>query len=161
MRRIAIILLLILIFFFSEFLLFNFFGHWFMPNLLLLLIIFFNLFLGIRYSLLVAVLAGILQDSMSTGFFGVNILSFIICAYMTTLIDKFLYIKGSRVSRLLLIFIVLILNVSCHYIFYSMFNPINILSVLRFVLLPELITTLIVANLVIKQLKKCVLKFSV
>ena len=76
MRRIIFVPVCVFLFFLIEFILFNMFGSWFMPNLLLLLVIYFNFSSGIRYSIFAAVLAGILKDCFSVDVFGLNIFYF-------------------------------------------------------------------------------------
>ena len=82
MRKIAMITFFIFLFFLTEFFVYNMFNRWLMPNLSLLLVVFFTLYLGIRYGLFTAVLAGILEDSFGISMFGVNLFSFVVCAYL-------------------------------------------------------------------------------
>ncbi len=161
MRRIIVITFLAFIFYFIEFVLFNLLGRWFTPNLLITLIIFFNLYLGIRYSLLTAVMAGIVKDSFGIDFFGSNIFSFVICAYLTTLIKRYLYQIGSISSRVLLIFLITILNALIHAMLNSIFNLVDFREMIVNVLFPEVLATTLMANYVWARLKKIVVKFSI
>ena len=161
MRRIIVITFLAFIFYFIEFVLFNLLGRWFTPNLLITLIIFFNLYLGIRYSLLTAVMAGIVKDSFGIDFFGSNIFSFVICAYLTTLIKRYLYQIGSISSRVLLIFLITILNALIHAMLNSIFNLVDFREMIVNVLFPEVLATTLMANYVCARLKKIVVKFSI
>ena len=77
MKKIITIIFLSFFFLWLEFFLFNYVHPWVTPNFLLLLIIFVNLWLGIRFSLFAAVVAGLLKESFSTDFFGFHIF---ICA---------------------------------------------------------------------------------
>src|SRR5262245_23603085 len=86
MRRIIFITVLVFLFFMLQFLLFNLVGWWLRPQLLILLIIFFDLYLGVRYGLYTAVLAGLIMDSFAASVFGLNLVSFILDAYMTSLL---------------------------------------------------------------------------
>ena len=138
-----------------EFLLFNLVGFRFTPNLLLILVIFFVLSLGTRYGLLTAIGAGLLRDSFDIGPLGVNVFSFMICAYITPFIRKYLYHTGSASSRLLLVFCVCLVNVGIHLFLYMKFGPVNIMDVFKFVLLPEVLSTLVVANGSIEVFRKC------
>jgi len=160
-QKLFLISIIVIVFFILEFFLFNILGSWFLPNLLLLVIIFFNLYLGIRYSLFAGLLSGLLRDSFSTAVFGINIFALIICAYMTTILSQHVYHKGSRSSRLLLVFLVCIIHSGVQVILYMMFGSINFLMALKFAILPEILGTLIVATTVFHWLKKCVLRFCV
>ena len=161
MRKIFLILILCCLFFVLEFLLFNLFGKWFKPDLLLLLVIFFNLYLGIRYSLLAAFFSGILKDSFSVDVFGIHILTFMICAVSTTLIKRNLFHTGPSTLRFLLAFFISLLNVFIAYFLHSMFVNMEMGEMIRSVLLPEVVLTTWSANFVLRHLKQCVLKFSV
>ena len=55
MKRILVIALVCYLAFALEFLLYNFWGKWGKPELLILVVIFFNLYLGIRFSIIAAV----------------------------------------------------------------------------------------------------------
>ena len=161
MRRVIIIIFLAFIFYFIEFVLFNLLGRWFTPNLLIVLIIFFNFYLGIRYSLLAAIVAGIVKDSFGIDFFGSNIFSFVICAYLTTLIKRYLYQIGSISSRVLLVFFITILNAVIHTIINSIFGFVDFREVIVNVLFPELLATMLMANYAWNRLKKIVIRFSI
>jgi len=158
MRKALLIIILIFIFFLIEICLFNLLGRWFMPNLLLLLIIYFNLAFGIRYSIFASVIAGILKDSFGVGIFGFNIFLFVICAYMVTFLKRYLHYVASRQSRLLLVFCVIAVYLLIQTCYHMMIGKINIIHVIQFVFIPEIVTTLIVTSFVFSQLKKCVLK---
>ena len=161
MRRIGVIVALSFVFFLMEFFLFNLLGRWFKPNLLLLLVLFFNFYLGIRYSLITALIAGFLKDSFSLNTFGCHIFSFVLCAFLTTVTKKYLFHTSAQSLRILLAFFMSILNVLVLYILNSMFIPLDFDQVFKFVLIPEVLATTLVANATFWQLKKCVLKFSV
>lgn len=161
MRKILLVPICVLVFFLAEFFLFNLAGRWFMPNLLLLAIIYFNLVFGIRYSIFTAVLAGILKDSFSTDIFGLYIFSFVLCAYMTTVLKRYLHYVASRRSRLLLVFSVTAINIAVHLCFHMMLGKIYAVQVLKFVFVPEILTTLVVTSFIFIQLQKCVSKLFV
>ena len=161
MRKIFLVSICVLVLFLAEFFLFNLAGRWFMPNLLLLAIIYFNLAFGIRYSIFTAILAGMLRDSFSTDIFGLNIFSFMLCAYMTTVLKRYLHYVASRRSRLLLVFSVTVINMAIHLCFHMMLGKIPIAQVFKFVFVPEILTTLVVTSFVFIQLQKCVSKLFV
>jgi len=161
MRKIILIALVVFVFFLIEFFLFNLGGRWFMPNLLLLVIIYFNLAFGIRYSIFAAVLAGIIKDSFGAGVFGVHIFSFVLCAHMTTILKRYLQYVASRRSRLLLVLCVTIIHIMGYFFLQLIVGKVNIVQVLTFVAIPEILTTLLVTSFIFAQLRKCVLKLSV
>ncbi|HBG61065.1 MAG: rod shape-determining protein MreD [Omnitrophica WOR_2 bacterium GWF2_38_59] len=161
MKKTFIIIVLVLLCFLLEFLIFNIGGRWFMPNLLLLLVIFFNLYLGIRYSIFTAVCAGFMKDSFCASVFGINLVSFVICAYMVTILKRYIYHAGSKASRMLLVFCIVLINLIVNYVLLIKFSKVNFFEAVKYLLLPELTTTLIVSTAVFHNLKKCVSRLSV
>ena len=161
MPRVILIAALTFAFFIIESALFNVLGRWFKPDLLLLLIIFFNLTLGIRYSILAALFAGLWKDSFGIDIFGLNIFTFIACAYLTTFIKRYLDPVGSRSSRILIVCSVTILSVFIRYVLDSIFSEIDFGQMVMFVMLPEAVTTTVAATYTFQQLRKCVLRLSV
>lgn len=145
----------ILLFFLIEFFIFNMLNRWLMPDLSLLLTAFVTLYFGIRYGLFTAILAGMLQDSFGISMFGVNLFSFVVCAYMTVIIRKYVYHLGPSAARLVLIFFISVINVAIHFVFYLTFGVVHIGQTFQFILLPEVLTTLLVTPLVFQELKKC------
>ena len=158
MRKAILIAVFVFLFFLIEYFLFNMAGRWFMPNLLLLVVIYFNLAFGIRYSLFAAILAGILKDSFSTNLFGLNIFTFVLCAYMTTFLKRYLHYVASRQSRLLLVFFITTIHVMIQLCLHVMYEKVDLVQIFKYVFIPEIITTLIVTSFIFAQLKKCVLK---
>ncbi len=143
--------------FILEFFLFNIFGRWSTPNLELLLIIFFNLYFGIRYGLVTAVLAGVVKDSFAPAAFGIYTCSFVVCAYVTTLLKQYIYHVASRLSRHILILLVLAVNMAVHYILYRMrVGAIDTGEMIRYIFLPQAVVTLLVAPFLFAQLRRCV-----
>lgn len=159
MLRILFIAFLSVLFYLIEFFLFNLFGRWFTPDLLLILVIFLNLYWGIRYSLLGAVFAGFIQDSFSIDPFGTNIFTLIICVFLTTLIKRYLYQIGSISSRVFMVFLVSILNVLIHVLLNAMSGIVDLRDLIIYVLLPQVLTTTIVANYVFSRLRRLMARF--
>jgi len=137
------------------------FGRWFSPNLLIILVVFFNLFRGIRYSLAAAFLAGLLKDSFSPNLFGLNIFSFLLCAYLTTFIKMYIYHSGSVVLRMFLVFVISLINIIIHYILTLMVASIPFGEMFVHLLLPEVTATVIITNYAFKKFKECALKLFV
>ena len=161
MKKIGIIVGFVIIFFLVEFFIYNLFGQNFTPNFLFLLVIFFNLYLGIRYSLFIAIVAGLLMDSVHSSNWGIEIFSFVICAYMTIIFKQYLFHMGSRATRLLLVFLVTTFYVVIQGLLRLMNTPIHFTEVFYFVYLPIVISTLIATNLTFRFLRKCVSRLSV
>lgn len=159
MRRIIYITIFVIIAFIIEFLLFNYVGRFFLPNFIILLIIFFNLLLGIRYSIYSAFIGGLLRDSFSGSIFGINIFVLITCAYLVTLSKKYFYRVGSKSSRLLLVLVVMVYNFLAHYLLLVIFGNYNFFEAVKTVFLPETISTLIVATYTFQKLKECASKY--
>jgi len=159
MRKVFFILTTIFIFFLIEFILFNFIGKWFLPNLMLLAIVFFNLLWGIRYGIFTAILAGLVRDSFSANPFGVHLFSFVVCAYMSAFFKKTIYHVGSRSARLLLIALICLINFVVQFFLHMAFGVVTPSENIYFILIPEFLTTLLVASFVFNRLKICVLKF--
>ncbi len=161
MRQIFLIVIFTLILFAIEFLLFHLIGRWGMPNLLLLLVIFFTLYSGIRYGLLTAFVAGFVRDSFSIAPVGTHILAFVLCAYGTSFLKTYIYHNNSRTSRLLLVFVISLLNLTV--LFFLNFRIVSfpIVQAFQNIFIPEIITTLVVTHFVFYHLKTCVSKFYV
>lgn len=161
MRKIIFLPICILVLFLVEFFLFNMAGRMLMPNLLLLAIIYFNLAFGIRYSIYAAILAGVFKDSFGADILGVYTFSFVVCAYMTTVLKKYLHYVASHRSRLLLVFFIILINTIVHLILRTVFTEIDFISTVKFVFVPEILTTLLVTSFVFTELKRCVSKLFV
>ncbi len=161
MHKIVLNLLLIFLAHAMEFFFYNLFGRSFMPNMILLLVIYLNLFLGIRYSLMAAIVGGVLKDSFSASFFGVNLFSFIVCAYLVTIVKKYIYVKGSNLSRIFLVCVFCVFNVVIQYFLFLIFHKTSFVETLKYVLWPQLIATLILAPPTFYYLRQCALKYFV
>ena len=162
MKRAILLFAMTLVFFLLEFIFANFFGRWLKPNLLILLVIFVDLHLGSRWGIYTAIIAGILRDSFTVGIFGVNTFALVSCVYITTLTRKYLlYDVEFGFLRILMALAMSILNVVIICILLSLFKTIDFRGTIVFVLLPEAITTTLMASFIFRELKRCVLKFSV
>ncbi|MBZ0167134.1 MAG: rod shape-determining protein MreD, partial [Candidatus Omnitrophica bacterium] len=150
------VLVLVVIFFLAEYLLVTVVGKAYMPNLMLLLVIFLDLSLGIRYALLAAVVGGAIKDSFGIQFFGFHVLTLMLCAYLTTILVRVIYQKGSWLSLLLLIFCINTIQLVCQWTL-SM-NLQYFTGFLRDIYFPETFMTLLLAGTIFKYLRKCVLK---
>jgi rod shape-determining protein MreD len=153
MKRILVIALVCYLAFALEFLLYNFWGQWGKPDLLILVVIFFNLYLGVRYSIIAAVFCGICKDASGAAPFGTYILVYIAGAYVTTFVRRYLYEQGSRFSRAVVAFFVVIGCFIVQAILTSMNHEVRLNELLVYILVPQLLTTMIAATYVFEQLK--------
>jgi len=134
------------------------FVGWVRPNLLIILIVFFNLFRGIRYSLLTALVAGLLKDCYHPTAFGINTFSFICCAYVASFVKLYIYEVGSVISRVLMVFLISLFNVVIHYILNIMMGPVLFSEMFIHVLVPEVLITTFISSFMIERLKRCALR---
>jgi len=153
MKRIVVIGLISYLAFVLEFLLYNFWGQWGKPELLILVVIFFNLYLGIRFSIVAAIFCGLFKDASGVAPFGTYILVYIVASYLTTLVRWYLYEPGSRFSRALVTFFVLVGCFIVQVILSNMTHEIRFVELLAYLLVPQLLTTMIAATYVFAQLK--------
>lgn len=158
MQKIFTILGFTLVCFFIQNIVSQFFGGWVRLDLLVILIVFFNLYRGLRYSLLAAFFAGLLMDSFSANLFGLNIFSLMSCAYLTTLFKRYIYQMGSVSSRVLIVFLGTLINVVIHYIVNLMSASIDFSQAFMYVFIPEIITTTLLAHYCFEKLKQCALR---
>lgn len=161
MRKILFITGFTYLFLCIEYVIHNLGFEYLRPNFLLIFIIFINLLFGIRYSLVTAVLAGLLKDSFSATTFGINLLSFVICAFLVTALKQYIYMIGSRTARVILVFVIVTLNVLINFALHQVYYPVEFIEMIRYVFLPEVIATLVVSGATIEWLKKCALKLFV
>ena len=154
MRQILIIPILCYLVLLVEFALFNFFGRWGDPHLLLLVVIFFNLYSGIRYSLWAALWAGIFKDCFSTLPFGANVFAYVVCVYLSTVILRYCYQRGSALSKLWMVAVL----VTAHTVVMGMLNDM-IFDDMRWwevwgnIWLPQLVMTGVAALFVFDRLR--------
>ncbi len=161
MKRISFIILAVYLIYITEFILFNVLGKWFKPNLLLILVVFSTLGWGIRYGLLTGIISGLIKDSFSTCLMGTHLLAFVMAAYSSVLIRKYLYASGSYTSRISLIVFVYSSYFIITFLANLMIDPISIKQAFIYIFLPEVIITSLIINWFIYQIKRCVLRFSV
>lgn len=143
--------------FLIEYLLFNAFGIWFRPDLLLLLVVFFNLYSGIRYSLYAAFWAGLLRDSFGVTPLGMSIFIYISCAYLTTYLRFHFYQPGSRMSRLWVVLVTLILANLLRLVFGVMLWKVPAGDMLEVIVWPEFCITMMVTTYVFEKCKQAAL----
>ncbi|MFA5060353.1 MAG: rod shape-determining protein MreD [Candidatus Omnitrophota bacterium] len=160
-RKIFIIAAISIVFFVAESILFYFFRSWVKPNLLILLVIFFNMHQGIRYALVAAVCAGVLKDSFSGSLFGLYLFSFVACAYLMVALKKYLFGMEFKFSTTLMTSVMIIVNAVMVFLLQSSYYTVDAREALIYIVLPEVIITLLIFSFIFEKLKKCALKFSV
>ena len=163
MKRILVIALVSYLAYSLEFLLYNFWGPWGKPELLILVVIFFNLYLGIRFSIIAAVFCGLFKDASGVAPFGTYVLVYIAGSYVTTLVRRYLYEPGSRFSRAVVTFFVVIGCFIVQAVLTNMYTGAGHLGpqqLLIYILVPQLLTTMIAATWVFAQLKSISLFFT-
>ena len=170
MKRVAVIALVSYLAFALEFVLFNAFGAWGKPEFLILVVVFFNLYLGIRFSIIAAVFCGIFKDASGVAPFGTYVLVYITGSYLTTFVRRYLYQPGSRLSRGVVTFFVVVgcffvqavlaLMPDTHGYSSNMNHAFYLREQLLYLLAPQLLTTLIAATYVFSQLKNISTFFS-
>ena len=154
MRQILIIPLLCYLFQLLEYCLFSLFGRWGDPHLMLLLVIFFNLYSGIRFSLWAALCGGILKDCFSTMPFGTHIFSYMVCACLGTFIRRHWYERGSSLSKLLMVFVLVTAHTLIMAVVFKMvFEELRWGDVVVSVWFPEMLATMLVALVVFERLR--------
>src|SRR5271154_2410867 len=153
MKRVAVIALVSYLAFALEFVLYNFWGQWGKPELLILVVIFFNLYLGIRFSIMAAVFCGIFKDASGAAPFGTYVLVYIAGAYVTTFVRRYLYQPGSRFSRSVMAFFSVLGCFIVQTILSAMSHDIPFYELLVYILIPQLLTTMIAATFVFHQLR--------
>jgi rod shape-determining protein MreD len=153
MKRILVIGLVSYLAFALEFLLVNFWGNWGKPELLILVVIFFNLYLGIRFGIIAAIFCGIFKDASGVAPFGTYILVYLAGCYVAVFVRRYLYEQGSKFSRILVAFFVVLGCFIVQAILTNMYHEIRLGELLVYILVPQLLTTMIAATYVFAQLK--------
>jgi rod shape-determining protein MreD len=159
MKRVAVIGLVAYLAFALEFLLYNFWGGWGKPELLILVVVFFNLYLGIRFSIIAAVFCGLFKDASGIAPFGTYVLVYIAAAYLTTIVRRYLYQPGSRFSRLMVTFFVVIGCFIVQAVLSNMDHEVHLWDHLFYLLVPQVLTTLVAATYVFAQLRNISILF--
>lgn len=161
MRKILFVTGCVIAAFMAEFVIVNIWGARWLPALDLLFIVFFNLAFGIRYSLFAAVLAGILHEGLGGQTFGIYLLSFVTCAYLTTVIKPYIYQPGSVVARLTLMASIVAINFFIHLCLSLKEVQLNVPDAFHFIFFPQMAVTLVAALFIFPYMRQCVLKYFV
>ncbi|MBF0490493.1 MAG: rod shape-determining protein MreD [Candidatus Omnitrophica bacterium] len=152
-KPLIVIAVLAYIFFILEFMLNGTLGVWAKPELLLLLVVFWGLYAGIRHSIWAAVVGGLLKDAFSIQPFGTYLFVFVSAAYLTTLVRRWLYQPGSRFSRAVVAFFVLIACFCIEMALYLMAHNVRLEDLFFNILLPQIVTTMVAVTFVFYWLR--------
>lgn len=150
----------VLLLFGIENIFYDFFRFWFRPNFILLLVIVLNLTWGIRYGLVISFLAGFLKDSYSAGPLGAHVLAFVLCSYFIFAVRKFFLQMDTFLFRCVITAMTVFFNVLVLYLVYSLYESMNLQHAFLFVLLPQTLSTVLVASFLFDFYQKCALKLS-
>lgn len=153
MKRIVVIGVVCYLAFALEFVFYNAFGPWGKPEFLILTVVFFNLYLGIRFSIIAAVFCGILKDASGIAPFGTYILVYIAAAFVTTFVRRYLYQQGSRFSRGLVAFFVVVVCFVIQAFLAGGNHEVRVHELLADIFVPQVLLTTLVATFVFQQLR--------
>ena len=157
-KRLLAIALIVYIFFLAEFVLYNTAGAWGKPELLVLAVIFCNLYWGIRWGIWAAVVAGLVRDAFSIQPFGAHLFIYIAAAYLTTYIRKNIYQPGSRFSRAMAAFFVVVGCFTVETVLHLRQYDVRLPEAVLCILIPQLVTTMVAATFVFQGLRNLVVK---
>ncbi len=160
-KRLLFIALIVYCAFLIEFVLYNIFGVWGKPEVMMLVIIFCNLYWGIRYSIWAAVFAGLMRDAFGIQPFGTYVLIYIAAAYLTTYIRKNIYQPGSRFSRAMAAFFIVVGCFILEVFLRLRQHEVRLSEAVLCILMPQLITTMVAATVVFQSLRNAVVKLKV
>lgn len=160
-KRLLLITALVYVLFLLEILLHDILGLWAKPQLLVLLVVFWGLYSGIRYSIFAALLCGLIKDSVSISTFGTYLFLYISAAYLTTFVRRNLYQPGSRFSRAVVAFFVLLGVFVLQAMIYLMNHDIAWQDLFMNIFIPELVSSMIVVTFLFHRLRELTLFFKV
>ena len=156
MKQALAIAILVYLAFLAEFVLFNTFGRWGRPELLVLAVVFCNLYWGIRHSIWAAFIAGMLKDAFSIEVFGTYLMVYITAAYLTTFIRNNFYQPGSRFSRAVVTFFVLVGIFVLETLMHMRFFDVRVGEAVAYILVPQVVATMVAANFMFQALRDAV-----
>ncbi len=160
-KRLAIIAALVYAAFILEIVINDIFGLWAKPQLLIIVIVFWGLYSGIRYSIFAAFLAGLLKDSYSILPFGTYLFVYVSCAYLTTFVRRNLYQPGSRFSRAVVTFFVLLGAFFLQALLYLMNHDVDWRELFLNIFLPQLVATMLIVTFMFYRLRELTVIFKI
>ncbi len=146
MKQALPIALLVYAAFAAEFALYNAFGSWCIPQLMLVAIVFCGLYWGIRYSIWAAFVAGVLKDSFGMEPFGTYLFVYIVAAYLTTFVRNNLYQPGSRFSRAVVTFFVLVGVFILETLMHMRLFDVDLQGAFMYIFIPQIVATMVVVT---------------
>lgn len=129
------------------------------PDILLILVVFLNLYLPFKKGLVIGGICGVLKDIFSSGVFGLNLLSFVICIFIIKGIKKYLY-KEDHSMRILIIFLISLINSTIYCIFKTAFFGLTFAYPFALIIFFESVYTALISPVIFIPFRKCVLKLS-
>ena len=133
-------------------------GVWLTPNFLLIAVVFFGLYRGLRYSLWAAFLGGFFLDSFSGNTAGINVFSFVMCAFFTAWMKMNIYQPGAAGSRVLIIFIIAAANSLLQYFYVITKTEVGFGEAFFAAIFPGVFFTTIAGSYTFERLKQCALR---
>lgn len=130
-------------------------GTWFVPNLLLIAVVFFNLYRGLRYSLIAAFWGGFLLDAFAGTVGGINVFSMVMCAFFAGWLKKYIYQPGVDMSRVLMVMATTSINTLIQYFLMTARADIAFGEAFLTAILPEILWTTLAASYAFEYLKRC------
>lgn len=126
---------------------------------MLLVIIFCTLYWGIRYSLWSAVIAGLLKDAFGIEPFGTYLFIYIAAAYLTVWIRQNVYQPGSRFSRAVVAFLVLVTFFVLEFVLHTRTFEVRWAEAFSFIFVPQTVVTMTIVTVVFQNLRDLAVKF--
>jgi len=130
------------------------------PDILLILVIFFNMHFSLRKGLIIGGICGLLKDIFSSGIFGLNLFSFIICILVLKEIKKYFY-KESNSMLIFTTFLISLINSIISCVAMSAILDLTFIRPFLLIIFLESIYTALISPIVFIPFKKCVLELSI
>ena len=158
MKKGLLIAVLVYCAYLCEFVLYNTFGPWGKPELMLLTVVFCNLYWGIRYSIWAGFVAGVLKDAFGIAPFGTYLFVYIAAAYLTTGIRNNFYQPGSRFSRAVVTFFVLVAIFIIEVVLHLRSFEVRFTEAVAYVFMPQMVTTMVAVTYVFQTLRNTAMR---
>lgn len=130
------------------------------PDFLLIALIFFNFYADFKESVGVALFAGFLKDSFTSGIFGMSIFSFLVCTILLAQYKRYIY-REDLILKVVLVFLISLVNGLLNYFVILLRVSAPFFTSFFLVILPESLYTTLVSPLVIWAMRRCALKYSI
>ncbi len=158
MKRYVAICVFVYLAFLIEFVLYNAFGSWGKPELMVLVVVFCNLYWGIRHSLWAAFAAGSLKGAFDIEPAFTYVFVFMCAAFLSLFFRRYLYQPGSRFSRVVVSFFVLVSIFIIELLLHARSMTVRFWEAALYILIPSLVLTMAVATFVFGRLRDVILR---